>query len=216
MRADQTPQLILASGSPRRREFLRLLELPITIQAANIDETPLPDETPLALAQRLAGEKAKAVASAMNSDFTLVIAADTVVALNDESIGKPQDASEAYAMSDKLRNRVHQVITAVSVAQSGSLVQRTQFSITDVYMRDYSDAEIADYIATRDPFDKAGGYAIQHAEFAPVERIQGCLSCVIGLPLGVLKELLAEFGVPVLRPLSPICEREMPYRCCQR
>lgn len=213
---DKTVQLILASGSPRRREFLRLLELPHTIQAANIDETPLPDETPLALAQRLATQKARAVARTVNNDSTLVIAADTVVALGNESIGKPQDANEAYAMLDKLRNRNHQVITAVSVAQSGSLVQRTEVSITDVYMRNYSDAEIASYIATRDPFDKAGGYAIQHAEFAPVERIQGCLSCVIGLPLGVLKELLAEFNVPIARPLAPICEREMTYPCCQR
>ncbi|MFN8440387.1 MAG: Maf family protein [Caldilineaceae bacterium] len=215
MTEHQRPHLILASGSPRRREFLRLLELPHTIQAANIDETPLPEEPPLALAQRLAAQKAKAVASTVHNNSTLVIAADTVVAIDNESIGKPQDASEAYTMLDKLRNRTHQVITAVSVAQSGSLLQRTEVSITDVYMRNYSDAEIASYIATDDPFDKAGGYAIQHAEFAPVEQIQGCLSCVIGLPLGVLRGLLAEFDVSITRPLAPICEREMPYPCCQ-
>ena len=210
------PHLILASGSPRRREFLRQLGLPHTIQAANIDETPLPDELPLVLAQRLATRKAKAVADTYIHEQLLVIAADTVVALGDQSIGKPQDADEAYAMLAQLRNRVHQVITAVSVAQSGTALQRTQVSVTDVMMRDYSDEEIARYIATGDPFDKAGGYAIQHAEFVPVAHIQGCLSGVIGLPLGILKELLASFGVSIHRPLSPICEQGMPYLCCQR
>ena len=207
-------QLILASGSPRRQEFLIRLGLPYTVQVANIDETPLASEAPAAIARRLAEQKAQAVAAQIPQANALIIAADTVVALGDESLGKPATPAEAEEMLIKLRNRAHQVITAVSVLHCASKTQRTRLNTTDVYMRDYQADEIAAYIATGDPFDKAGGYAIQHPQFAPVSRIAGCLSGVIGLPLGDLVGLLAEFGVSVSRNLATICQQQSSFACC--
>ena len=218
-----SPTIILASGSPRRRQFLNQLGLAHSIQVADIDETPLPNEQPTAIAQRLAKAKALAVASSpaltensKERNDAIVIAADTVVALGSESLGKPTTAAEATAMLRQLRNRIHQVITVVSIVNTRTQRQHTRVNVTNVHMRDYSDAEIADYVASGDPFDKAGGYAIQHPDFAPVAQIDGCLSAVIGLPLGDLSELLGKQGVTLSCPLHTICQGEMQFPCCHR
>ncbi len=134
------------------------------IDAADVDETALPGEPPDALACRLCRSKAAAVAA--RHPGATVLAADTMVALDDMLLGKPADALDAAAMLRLLRGRTHQVYTAVCVANDGSLA--SQLSISDVTMRPYSDAEIAAYVATGDPLDKAGAYAIQHPVFAPV------------------------------------------------
>lgn len=223
-----SPTIILASGSPRRREFLNQLGLAYSIQVADIDETPLPNERPTAIAQRLAKAKALAVAlspalaknnrekNSRARNDAIVIAADTVVALGSESLGKPATAAEATAMLRQLRNRIHQVITVVSIVNTRTQRQHTRVNVTDVHMRDYSDTEIADYVASGDPFDKAGGYAIQHPDFAPVAQLDGCLSAVIGLPLGDLREMLDKQGISISCPLHTICQGEMQFHCCHR
>jgi septum formation protein len=130
-------------------------------------------------------------------------------------MGKPRDAADARMMLMALRGRDHHVLTAVSVLDSASGIQRTIVNDTVVTMRLYTNDEIEVYIATGDPFDKAGGYAIQHPLFRPVEAIDGCFAGVMGLPLGDLRTLLAGFGVVVTAALSPICRAHGAACCCQ-
>jgi septum formation protein len=211
-------QLVLASASPRRQQFLRELGLPFTVFVADIDETPLPHETPVALAQRLATAKARAVAQRLPGAGTpyLVIGADTVVALEADLLGKPVDDREATAMLERLRNRIHEVHSGVSVLDVASGVQHTRVNTTQVLMRDYTDAELAAYVATGDPLDKAGAYAIQHREFAPVQALAGCISGVIGLPLPDLRDLLHQFGVVVPMEIGTVCQPHTSFPCCQQ
>ncbi|HMN26813.1 MAG TPA: Maf family protein [Caldilineaceae bacterium] len=209
--------LVLASASPRRQQFLRDLGLNVQLLPADIDETPLSLEAPRQLAWRLAAAKARASAARLGQlgSPALVIAADTVVALGDQVLGKPADAAEAFAMLATLRGRVHEVHSGVSLYEPGRDVQRTRVNTTRVEMRAYSDAEIAAYIATGDPFDKAGAYAIQHRLFAPVAAVQGCISGVIGLPLADLRDLLASFGVTLPQPVLAVCQTQTDFPCCQ-
>jgi septum formation protein len=174
------PGLILASASPRRRHLLGVLGLPFEVVVADVDETPLADERPDALAGRLAQRKAQAIARLQPS--AVILAADTVVALGDRLLGKPADGSEAELMLRTLRGRAHRVLTGLAVlGPTGFIVQAV--TTTLVWMRDYSDDEIARYVATGRPLDKAGAYAIQDPEFQPVARIEGCYPNVVGLPL---------------------------------
>lgn len=217
----ETTHIILASGSPRRQQFLRNLGLTFETMAADIDETPQPGETPLALVRRLAESKARTVAAELPADGRthLIIAADTVGALDETLLGKPVDAADAHRMLRALRNRTHQVHSAISVLRRGPNApaeQRTLLNTTDVLMRDYSDAEIAAYVSSGDPLDKAAAYAIQNTDFAPVHSICGCLSNVVGLPLADLRDLLAAFGIEIHRPLPPLCEASAAFACCQR
>lgn len=191
--------LFLASASPRRRAFLTDLGLAFVVQTADIDETPLTSELPIPLATRLAESKARTVADRLRDqgESGLVLAADTVVALDDHLLGKPVDAAEARAMLAALRGRVHQVVTAVSLLEIESGRQETRVSHADVRMRLYSNKEIETYIETGDPFDKAGGYAIQNTTFAPVEGWTGSYTAIMGLPLEEVGPLLADFGITV-------------------
>lgn len=190
-------RLILASSSPRRKELIGSLGILFEIIKPDIDETQHTGENPFDYVQRLSIEKAQAVADQIEGDAAIlaadtivVLAADTIgVAEDGELLGKPADAEEARTMLTKLRNRAHIVCTAFTLKQvNGKTI--TQMVKTNVYMRDYSDAEIEAYIATGDPFDKAGSYAIQHEEFAPVARIEGDRNNVIGLPLDAVKAAL--------------------------
>jgi septum formation protein len=214
---DQAPQLILASGSPRRQQFLRELGLAYQVVVADMDETPYADEAPIALAHRLAEAKAEAVAARLpEEEAALIIAADTVVALGNQLLGKPLDDADAAQMLQTLRNRPHHVHSSVCVLDRRSGARRTRVNSTAVQMRDYSDAELAAYIATGDPRDKAGAYAIQHPEFAPACAVDGCISGVIGLPLSDMGELLAAFGVVLPTSVAEVCERQTAFPCCQR
>lgn len=235
-----TPKVILASASPRRRQFLSELGLAHTTAAADIDESPLPNEQAEPLAARLALGKALAVANSLPADQHpgLVIGADTVVALDGESLGKPADADEATRMLVALRGRVHQVYSGLAIVlvdketkfsreATASVpvdptknpvslqTQQVIVNTSHVTMRNYSDAEIAAYIATGDPLDKAGAYAIQHRGFDPVVRLDGCPSGVMGLPIAELRTLLARFGVTVDCPIAPVCQRLTGLACCQ-
>ncbi len=205
--------IILASASPRRRELLGLLDLPFTVRTVEVDETPRPGETPEVLVARLSATKAAAVARTLKSG--LVVAADTVVALEGEVLGKPRDAAHAVEMLRHLRNRMHSVHSGVTVVDAANGRATINLSDTAVWMRDYDDAEIETYVAGGDPLDKAGAYAIQHAEFRPVARIQGCFTGVVGLPLGALSDGLAHFGVTLPVDLAAVCRGWTGFPCCQ-
>lgn len=204
--------LILASGSPRRRELLSLSGLPFERTSADIDETPLPGETARAYTIRLSREKAQA-ASETIARPALVLSADTTVADGDDILGKPEDADEARAMLQRLRGRAHQVYTALTVIDTVTGKRVTDVAVTDVPMRHYSDAEIEAYIASGDPFDKAGGYAIQHAGFHPVNLQHGCYANVVGLPLCHLLRVLRQFHIAPPEDVPLRCQQYHDYDC---
>jgi septum formation protein len=191
------PSFILASGSLRRRELLASLGIEFTVIKTDVDESRHEGEAPIDYVRRLSLEKAAAAVSMVETKNDLtVVAADTIVILDGEILGKPEDADEARTMLHLLRNRSHTVCTALTLMcrdrRGVPLVVSplTEHICTTVTMRDYDDDEIEAYIATGDPFDKAGGYAIQHNGFHPVARIEGSYSNVVGLPLEMLQEML--------------------------
>lgn len=206
------PTLLLASGSPRRRELLRLLGLSFATTRADIDETPLPGESARAYTIRLSQDKAR-TALAAAAGHTLVLAADTTVADGEAILGKPADADEAWAMLRQLRGRAHQVYTALTVIDVATGRAITDIAVTDVPMRAYSDDEIAAYIASGDPFDKAGGYAIQHAGFHPAALTSGCYANVVGLPLCHLLRALRRLGVAARADVPERCQAHFAYVC---
>lgn len=202
-----TPRLILASQSPRRRELLALTGLPFDVITADIDETPHPAEPAAAYTLRLSREKAQAVAAQVPNG-ALVLAADTTVADTDAILGKPADPVEARAMLDQLRARTHQVYTALTVLDTRTGQAQSEIVCTDVHMRDYAPHEVEAYIASGDPFDKAGGYAIQNRAFAPVDRCDGCFSNVMGLPVCQVIDLLARFGLHASTDIGARCRSD--------
>lgn len=216
-----SPQkVILASASPRRRRFLTELGIVHTATAADMDESPQSEESPQRLALRLARSKATIVADTLPTDQrpALVLGADTVVAQEGLLLGKPADTAEATAMLMTLRGRVHQVHTALVVIHVDQkiLTERSILNTTHVTMRAYTDDEIARYVASGDPFDKAGGYAIQHRGFDPVARLDGCPSGVMGMPVADLLAILVDFGVTTTCPVAPVCQALTGLPCCQR
>ena len=175
-------RLILASSSPRRQALLRQLVSGFEVIKPDIDESRHPYEALVDYAERLSREKAAAVAKALDGAPSVIIAADTIVIDHEGALlGKPADAADARRMLRHLRNRAHQVITAFTVFQA---VERprliTRHARTMVRMRDFNDREMEAYIASGDPFDKAGGYAIQNENFQPVASIEGSYSNVVG------------------------------------
>lgn len=187
------PTIVLASGSPRRAELLRRIGLDPVVRPADVDETPLSGETAIGLVTRLA--RAKAEASQPTPD-EVVVAADTVVVLGDEVLGKPRSPDDAVAMLQALSGRTHHVLTGVHVLRDG----RSGASVeeTSVRFRTLSDAEVTSYVATGEPLEMAGAYGIQGAGGMFVESITGSDSNVIGLPLATVVRLAAELGVELL------------------
>ena len=186
-------QVVLASGSPRRRELLGRLGLEPVVRAADIDETPHAGEDPEATVARLARTKAHAVE---RSGDDLVIAADTEVVLDVAVLGKPDGADGAAAMLRSLSGRAHRVITGVHVLHGSAEASAVEETV--VHVRVLDDAEIEAYVATGEPFGKAGAYAIQGAGGMFVERIEGSDTNVIGLPLATVVRLAADVGVTLL------------------
>ena len=205
-------QLILASGSPRRKELLARLGVEFTIDTADIDESQRPGELPETLVQRLARQKAHAVA--VHWPDRVVLGADTVVVLDGVVLGKPMDAAEATAMLCNLRGRAHRVLSAVYACDVSGGLEGGALNETLVTMRAYTDDEIAAYVVSGDPMDKAGAYAIQHREFAPVARIEGCYSGVMGFPLAEVTKVLRTVGVVEMGDIVAAC-RPFAGRCCQ-
>lgn len=224
--------LVLASNSPRRKQLLALGGWDFTVVAPRVDERVLPGETPQDYVRRLAENKACAARQVLAEDAcvlvgvrknrleeAIILAADTTVvhraALNQsyEILGKPADAADAEAMLRRLRGRVHQVFTGLAVMQVAGERHQSEVVATDVRMREYSDEEMQAYIATTDPLDKAGAYAIQHPVFRPVQNLQGCYANVMGLPVCHAAGLLAQYGCPPARDIVQGCQQALEFTC---
>ena len=191
--------IVLASASPRRQELLRNAGIAFVVQAADIDETPLAGESARDCAKRLAREKALAVWRMRSQD--VVLGADTVVVVDGMILGKPGGAEDAARMLRMLSGRVHEVITGICVVKgvgSGQWAVASQSETTSettlVTMNELSDAEIRDYVATGEPMDKAGAYAIQGMASRWIPRIEGDYSNVVGLPVALVWRMLTNLG----------------------
>ena len=186
------PRIILASSSPRRRDLLGLIGISHEVRPADIDESMLGGETAHSYAERLAREKAEAIAAGADPD-DVVVGADTVVVIDGRVLGKPVNEQQAAAMLESLGGRTHTVITAVAVrAKSVTSSSVEEVSVT---FRTLTLDEITSYIATGEPMDKAGAYGIQGFGATIVERIEGDYFAVMGLPLVRLVRLMAERGI---------------------
>ncbi|WP_436795018.1 Maf family protein [Actinospongicola halichondriae] len=192
-------RIILASASPRRLALLADLDVAPVVRPADVDETPTAGEGPDSLAARLAAAKARAVDREPDD---LVIAADTVVAVAGTILGKPEDDADARRMLGLLSGTAHHVITGVHVIRGDE--ERCAIARTAIRFRPVSTREIADYVATGEPMDKAGAFAIQGLAADFVERIDGSHSNVVGLPLDLVARLAGEVGVPLTR--QPVAE----------
>jgi septum formation protein len=190
------PAFILASASPRRSSLLRQLGVPFTAVPADVDERVRAGETPEQYAGRLSRDKARAAADTAGNG--IVIAADTIVVLDDEILGKPVDEQDALRMLSMLSGRIHRVITALTVMDTAAGKTLTRLSQTIVRFRRLSAEEIASYVKTGEPLDKAGAYGIQDKGALLVSGIEGCYFNVVGLPISLLGEMLKEFGLKLL------------------
>jgi predicted house-cleaning NTP pyrophosphatase (Maf/HAM1 superfamily) len=179
-------RLLLASQSPRRRELLTLLGLPFEVTVADVAEDPLADESPAAAVLRLSQAKA---------------------------LGKPRDAAEALSVLRRLRGRVHTVFSAVTLQEPVAGRTSSDVAETRLAMRTYTDAEMAAYVASGDPLDKAGAYAIQHPGFHPVAELQGCYANVMGLPLCHLTRALRAWNVEPPHDVPAACQDHTGRRC---
>jgi septum formation protein len=184
--------LVLASGSPRRRELLKRLGVDYEVSPSQVEERePLPEEDPTDYALTLARQKAEAVARSRPD--AVVLAADTVVALDGHILGKPADEADALRMLCLLRGKRHLVVTAVAVRCGQE--ERTGAVPATVSMRSFSEAEARQYVETGEPMDKAGGYAVQGKGGALVDAVDGCYNTVVGLPLCLTAQLLQDCGI---------------------
>jgi septum formation protein len=206
------PILVLASNSPRRRELLALGGWMFHVRPADVDESPHPGEAPGDYVLRLAQAKAHACRPYAHSG-QIIVAADTAVVIDDRLLGKPRDVAEAADMLRRLRGRSHQVFTGLAVLQIPEENLYTDLCVTDVPMRDYGNEEINAYVASGDPLDKAGGYAIQNAVFHPVEKLAGCYASVMGLPLCHLMRTLGKVNVLPRTDVPARCQAALHYPC---
>jgi septum formation protein len=182
------PSLTLASSSPRRRQLLEMLGIPVRVVPPNIPEVRRPLETPVDYVERLAREKALSV------NGGVVLGADTTVVIRDEVLEKPMDAADALRMLQKLQGRTHQVVTSVVLVIGDAIYQATD--VTNVVFRRMDDAYLRAYVATGEPMDKAGAYGIQGYGAALVEKIDGDFFSVMGLPIRLVLALLNQAGRP--------------------
>jgi nucleoside triphosphate pyrophosphatase len=203
MKSGVVPRVVLASQSPRRRDLLSLIGIAHEVRPANIDESLLPGETPRPHVERLARTKAAAIAT----DGAVTIGSDTIVVVDGDILGKPRDEDEAARMLGRLSGRSHVVMTAVAVDWNGRVESAVEE--VDVTFRALQDWEIAAYIATREPMDKAGAYGIQGFGATIVDRVDGDYFAVMGLPLNRMVRLLErlgfryEFGALTREPATP-------------
>jgi septum formation protein len=184
--------IVLASGSPRRKQLLEMLRIPFRVVAPDVDEHVLPGEAPEPYVRRLSRAKAEAVASRAPGD--VILAADTTVVLDGGIFEKPESPAHAVQMLQRLQGRTHEVLTAVAVAQDGELAQA--LDVSRVTFRPVDRATLEAYVATGEPMDKAGAYAIQGLGAPLIERVEGDFFGVMGLPLRLALDLLARFGRP--------------------
>ncbi len=217
--------LVLASNSPRRKQLLALSGWSFIVAVPQVDERPLPGEAPEEYVRRLAMTKAEAAMRLLDKpNSAVIVAADTTVVadLPDKDapsgvraaiLGKPGDAAEAEWMLRALRGRMHRVYTGLAVLRAEDGKRLSTLVVTDVLMREYSDEEMMAYIASGDPLDKAGAYAIQHADFHPVQKLQGCYANVMGLPLCHLVRMLSQLGLESRENIYESCQQETGVPC---
>jgi MAF protein len=184
----------------------------VSSRVPQVDETRLAGEAPADYVLRLAEAKVRAAVDDHDAD-SCVVAADTAVVDGESVLGKPADAADAVQMLRRLRGRKHQVYTGLAVMSARSGEVLTDVCVTDVPMRDYSDAEIDAYVASGDPLDKAGAYGIQHAGFHPVRTMSGCYASVMGMPLCHLLRLLARLQAAPQPELPRRCQSHLNYDC---
>lgn len=190
--------IILASGSPRRREILANTNVKFTVITSDIDEKIFENEEPTQLVLRLAFEKCMGVALKNPND--LVIGADTIVVLDNKILGKPKDEEEAFDMLSKLSNREHQVITGISIVNLANEKKLVDYAISNVKFKKLTDQDIKDYISTKECLDKAGSYGIQGYGALLVEEIKGDYFNIVGLPISKLSDILKEnFNINLLK-----------------
>ncbi|MGH7672766.1 MAG: Maf family protein [Gemmatimonadales bacterium] len=184
--------IVLASGSPRRRQLLEMLHIPFRVIAPDVDEHVLPGEDPRHYVTRLSRAKAEAVAARAPGE--LILAADTTVVLDGAIFEKPASPAHAVEMLSRLQGRTHEVMTAVAVMRDGELAQA--LDVSRVTFRPADPGTLEAYVATGEPLDKAGAYAIQGLGAPLIERVEGDFFGVMGLPLRLALDLLARFGRP--------------------
>jgi septum formation protein len=207
---------ILASQSPRRRELLSLCGYPFLVMAADVDETTIDLADPSENTIMTAKLKAEAIIDTLvkpDGDRVIVIAADTIVALKNHMLGKPADAAEAKFMLQVLRTQDHKVHTGLAVVDLGTGKELTAVHTARVHMRPYTNYEIEHYVASGDPFDKAGAYAIQHPQFQPVSLLDGCYLGVMGLSVCQLLEQLRKLEVPFLADMHALNRAHNGFSC---
>lgn len=204
--------LILASASPRRRQLFALGNWNFEVIVSAVDETPFDNESAREYVSRLAKAKALAIRSKVKKE-ALIIGSDTTVVDGQEILGKPIDESDAERILKQLRGKNHQVMTGIAMYRVSDEKLVTDVCVTDVPMRNYSDAEIEAYIKTGDPMDKAGAYAIQHPEFKPVESLSGCYASVMGLPMCHIVRGLREFDIFPNANVPVNCQALLNYDC---
>ena len=211
--------LILASNSPRRKQLLALTDLKFIVSAADVDESQYENELPADYVLRLAKKKARAMSHQADAG-QIILASDTTVVDGEQILGKPKDNEEAVTMLTRLRGRTHQVYTGIALLRVSDDFLLTDLCITDVPMRSYSDEEIHSYVASGDPLDKAGAYAIQHPEFSPVAMplnghvgMEGCYASVMGLPLCHVTRLLRRMDVHLEADVPSNCQEFLEYDC---
>ncbi|MBT4842299.1 MAG: septum formation protein Maf [Anaerolineae bacterium] len=192
--------------------MLSFIGIPFDVASADVDESLDPNESPRDYVLRLAEAKARALAR-NDAKAQIIIGSDTAVVDAGETLGKPRDKSEAESMLRQLRGRTHQVYTGIALYDERSDKVFSELCISDVPMRDYSDAEMDAYISTGDPMDKAGGYAIQNGDFAPVEHFDGCFASVMGFPLCHLARSLKKEGIEIDADLPQACSSSLNYEC---
>lgn len=189
-------KLILASSSPRRAELMKQIGLNFEIKVSSVDEALLPGLRPPELVERLAESKAAAVARELNDG--IVIGADTVVVWREQVLGKPLSEAEAFDMLSKLQGGVHEVFTGVALIDARSGKVLVSHEKTRVFFRAVEEEEISRYVASGEPFDKAGAYGVQGLAAIFIRRLEGCYTNVVGLPLARLSVMLKDFGFKVL------------------
>ena len=209
-------EFILASKSPRRQMLFRNLIDHFLVMEADISEIIQPGESSADFVLRLASEKARAAAKKIDQstiESVIIIAADTIVVDGVEILGKPKDEEDAKNILEQLRGRNHQALSGITVYQREKNKVISKLVLTEVWMREYSEKEIKDYIDSGDPFDKAGAYAIQNDSFNPVQELKGCFANVMGMPLCHLSLLLRELNLEMNSSIANRCQEAIQYQC---
>lgn len=209
-------EIILASKSPRRKSLLRNLIDHFIVVNSEADEDGIPGETPEEFVRRVAREKAVLGGECLQQNAledVLVIGADTIVVDRGEILGKPLDQADAARILEQLRGKTHQVLSGIALSNLSTGEIQTRLICTEVEMREYTDGEIHDYIASGDPLDKAGAYGIQNRDFNPAPAFFGCFANVMGLPLCHLAVLMDEMGIETDDRVAENCQNSIEYQC---